>query len=187
MRKDKKGFTLAELLIVVAVIAILVGISIPIFSSRLEESRRAVDKANAKNIVAALSHGMNAGEIEFTADTFKENPTCVAIVVGKKQMKTFVSGSIKINGQSYDNTSGSKGHERMQQYLESSGISNYTISSKDPGEDGWAFYTVFLYSDGTIKIGSGLEDDSSEYHDDSFEHYAAYWKNKVSNIEKEMN
>ena len=48
--KRNKGFTLAELLIIVAIIAILVGISIPIFTSQLEKSRRAVDKANARNI-----------------------------------------------------------------------------------------------------------------------------------------
>ncbi len=36
---NKKGFTLAELLIVVAIIAVLVAISIPIFSSQLRKSR----------------------------------------------------------------------------------------------------------------------------------------------------
>ena len=33
MKKNKKGFTLAELLIVVAIIAVLVAISIPIFTT----------------------------------------------------------------------------------------------------------------------------------------------------------
>ena len=36
MVKSKKGFTLAELLIVVAIIAVLVAISIPIFTNQLE-------------------------------------------------------------------------------------------------------------------------------------------------------
>jgi prepilin-type N-terminal cleavage/methylation domain-containing protein len=45
MRK-RKGFTLAELLIVTAIIAVLVAISIPIFSSQLEKSRLAVDLTN---------------------------------------------------------------------------------------------------------------------------------------------
>ena len=36
--KNKKCFTLAELLIVVAIIGVLVAISIPIFSSQLEKS-----------------------------------------------------------------------------------------------------------------------------------------------------
>lgn len=36
-RKQNKGFTLAELLIVVAIIAVLVAISIPIFSKQLKK------------------------------------------------------------------------------------------------------------------------------------------------------
>ena len=43
MKKNKKGFTLAELLIVVAVIAVLVAISIPIFNKQIEKSREAHD------------------------------------------------------------------------------------------------------------------------------------------------
>ncbi len=45
---NKKGFTLAELLIVVAIIAVLVAISIPIFTSQLEKSREATDAANLR-------------------------------------------------------------------------------------------------------------------------------------------
>lgn len=51
MRKDKNqhGFTLAELLIVVAVIAVLVAISVPIFSEQLERSRDATSVANIRS------------------------------------------------------------------------------------------------------------------------------------------
>ncbi len=45
---NKKGFTLAELLIVVAIIAVLVAISIPVFSSQLEKAREATDMANIR-------------------------------------------------------------------------------------------------------------------------------------------
>ena len=38
--KRNKGFTLAELLIVVAIIAVLVAISIPIFKNQLEKNYR---------------------------------------------------------------------------------------------------------------------------------------------------
>ena len=41
--KSDRGFTLAELLIVVAIIGVLVAIAIPIFTSQLERSREAVD------------------------------------------------------------------------------------------------------------------------------------------------
>lgn len=48
MKKKRKGFTLAELLIVVAIIAVLVAIGIPIFTSLLEKSREAADAANIR-------------------------------------------------------------------------------------------------------------------------------------------
>ncbi len=63
--RRKKGFTLAELLIVVAIIAVLAAVIIPIFGKQLEKSRRAVDMANARNIIAVLSTGINAGDIQF--------------------------------------------------------------------------------------------------------------------------
>ena len=58
-RKNEKGFTLAELLIVVAIIGVLVAISIPIFTSQLEKAREATDLANlraakAEAVVAIL-------------------------------------------------------------------------------------------------------------------------------------
>ena len=53
-KMDKKGFTLAELLIVVAIIAVLVAISIPVFSAQLEKSREATDIANVRSAYASL-------------------------------------------------------------------------------------------------------------------------------------
>jgi len=53
IRSSKKGFTLAELLIVVAIIGVLVGISIPIFSAQLRKSKVATNQANARAAKAA--------------------------------------------------------------------------------------------------------------------------------------
>ena len=54
-RKTKgKGFTLAELLIVVAIIAVLVAISIPIFTSQLHKARVATDWANLRAYYAEI-------------------------------------------------------------------------------------------------------------------------------------
>ena len=61
-KENKKGFTLAELLIVVAIIAVLVAISIPIFTSQLEKSREAVDLANLRSAYAECSTAVLTGE-----------------------------------------------------------------------------------------------------------------------------
>ena len=55
VKENKKGFTLAELLIVVAIIAVLVAISIPIFNAQLEKSREATDEANIRSLYAECS------------------------------------------------------------------------------------------------------------------------------------
>ena len=46
---NKKGFTLMEMLIVVAIIAVLVAIAIPTFSSSLNKAKAGVDLANIRS------------------------------------------------------------------------------------------------------------------------------------------
>ena len=64
IRSSKKGFTLAELLIVVAIIGVLVGISIPIFTSQLEKSREATDIANLRAAKAAFTSMYLDGDVD---------------------------------------------------------------------------------------------------------------------------
>ena len=52
--RGKNGFTLPELLIVVAIIAVLTAIAIPVFSKQLEKSREATDMANCRTAYAEL-------------------------------------------------------------------------------------------------------------------------------------
>ena len=52
MKKNNKGFTLAELLIVVAIIAVLVAIAIPVFTAQLHRAQDATEIANARAIYA---------------------------------------------------------------------------------------------------------------------------------------
>lgn len=59
---NKKGFTLAELLVVVAIIGVLVAISIPIFTSQLEKSRDAVSIANIRAAYAESQTAYLTGE-----------------------------------------------------------------------------------------------------------------------------
>ena len=61
MKKRKAGFTLAELLIVVAIIAVLVAISIPIFTSQLEKAREAVDLSNIRSAYSIIQTSIMTG------------------------------------------------------------------------------------------------------------------------------
>lgn len=51
---SKKGFTLAELLVVVAIIGVLVAIAIPVFSSATEKAKQAADLANIRGWYAEV-------------------------------------------------------------------------------------------------------------------------------------
>lgn len=88
VREDREGFTLAELLIVVAIIAVLVAIAIPVFNSQLEKSREAVDLANIRAAYAecassVLTNDSKDGyskqvEIKQTVDGWVSSPDKIA-------------------------------------------------------------------------------------------------------------
>ena len=61
-KNNNKGFTLAELLIVVAIIAVLTAIAIPVFTSQLEKSREATDRANLRSAYAECSAALLNGD-----------------------------------------------------------------------------------------------------------------------------
>ena len=104
-RNNKKGFTLAELLIVVAIIAVLVAISIPIFTNQLEKAREATD---ASNIRAAYA--------EVSADALTEGGTVTSKYVTATQTKdkwqsadAGENDNMKIGGQNVGSASTSTG------------------------------------------------------------------------------
>lgn len=67
--KNKKGFTLMEMLIVVAIIVILVAVSMPVFSSQLTKAKDAADDANERAAKAvAVAEYLNA-DTTFPAGT----------------------------------------------------------------------------------------------------------------------
>jgi len=61
--KDGKGFTLAELLIVVAIIAILIAILVPVFGA---SRNKAILEKDAANVRSALSEAIAEGMTDST-------------------------------------------------------------------------------------------------------------------------
>lgn len=93
MKQNRSGFTLMEMLIVIALIAVLVAIAIPTIASQLERSREAADLANVRAAYAQVSAEALLGDPQFTvtvdlkqkqADWQSANPVNIGGIVHYK-------------------------------------------------------------------------------------------------------
>lgn len=88
------GFTLIEMLIVVAIIAILIAVSIPMVGGALEKARKATDAANVRAAIAEASIQYLTGEgkaiaaTQYHAATGKLDNTAAATKYGKADGNT---------------------------------------------------------------------------------------------------
>lgn len=132
-RKNEKGFTLAELLIVVAIIGVLVAISIPIFTSQLEKAREATDLANIRSAYAECSAAILTGAGDTTNKVNYNKGDKGAVYNATKDVKltSTVAGFA------------SEGAKDV------AGVDISAIQTVSP-----ASITVEVDSDGTVKIGT---------------------------------
>lgn len=95
MKKNRKGFTLAELLIVVAIIAVLVAIAIPVFTTQLERSREATDLSNIRAAYAeAVADYLATGaSTEKTATVTNVKQTVSGWTIEDPNLYTRVNGT----------------------------------------------------------------------------------------------
>ena len=63
--RNRKGFTLAELMVVVAIIGVLVAVSIPVFTSQIHKAEVAADWANVRSYYSQLQYDfMESGTVK---------------------------------------------------------------------------------------------------------------------------
>lgn len=62
MRLNKNGFTLIEMLVVIAIIAVLVSIIIPTVSASTEKAKAAADAANLRTVLGTMNVEVNQGK-----------------------------------------------------------------------------------------------------------------------------
>ena len=129
MKKKRKGFTLAELLIVVAIIAVLVAIGIPIFTSQLEKSREATDAANIRVQYARVM--------------------AEAITV---------DGNVNIDGKDFEKINLRQKQPDWQTETIPNSLGNFSVIEGIPGTQAWVEYhadteTVYIKFEGESQNG----------------------------------
>lgn len=96
MKQNRSGFTLMEMLIVIALIAVLVAIAIPAIASQLERSREAADLANVRAAYAQVSAEALLGNPQFT----------VTVALKQKQADWQSANPVNIGGIVHDKNQG---------------------------------------------------------------------------------
>lgn len=84
-KKENKGFTLVELVIVVAILAILVGLLAPQYTKYVERSRKSADASNVDNIVSGIKIAAADQEYDILAGTYTialTDTACTVTVAG---------------------------------------------------------------------------------------------------------
>ena len=64
MMKNKKGFTLIEMLVVIAIIAVLVAVIIPTVSKTTDKAAAAADAANLRSVLGYMNSVLMTDEME---------------------------------------------------------------------------------------------------------------------------
>ena len=153
MKKKRKGFTLAELLIVVAIIAVLVAIGIPIFTSQLEKSREATDAANIRAQYAQVM--------------------AEAITV---------DGNVNIDGKDFEKINLRQKQPDWQTETIPNSLGNFSVIEGIPGTQAWVEYhsdteTVYIKFEGESQNGdSGSNGGNNILIDSSSWDSTSEWK-----------
>lgn len=102
VREEKGGFTLAELLIVVAIILVLVAIAIPVFTGVLSNANLSVARADIRSVKAqaATAYLLNGedGSVMYSATVDRDGNVSDFQVVGSGTVTTAESIQDQVGG-----------------------------------------------------------------------------------------
>lgn len=141
-KKNNKGFTLAELLIVVAIIAVLVGISIPIFSNQLRKARLSVNKANGRAAYAAAVSAQYENNLDLPALYSYDISTAIAKPLSQSQINDY--GNTPTDGTGTDN------HWTAAGFTLEHNFELWTV--EEMGEKIATGFEIVFYTDGKINL-----------------------------------
>lgn len=99
VKKNNKGFSLVELIVVIAIMAVLVGVLAPQFMKYVEKSREATDIQNAEQVASALK--VYYADDESLSSNVSINITTTGITSGGAITDAGLGG-LKLKSQKWD-------------------------------------------------------------------------------------
>lgn len=94
-QKNNKGFSLVELIVVIAIMAVLVGVLAPQLIKYVEKSREATDIQTCDNIATALKTYYADEEVSASASA---TDTTVTVTLSKTELGTGADAAVKDAG-----------------------------------------------------------------------------------------
>ena len=173
-QKQEKGFTIIELLIVVAVIGVLAAISVPVFAAQLEKSREAADIANVRAAYAELM-------VRVLDTDGNTDPVTVGLkqkLSGWQTKLPITIGGVTFNGTNTDNwtgTPGSNGTCEVSYDKDKGAIFNWSGGSG--GGSGQQTYTGDLKN-----IKNDLKSKFKDRNSGTMQNNEAFFSNKTFEI-----
>ena len=98
MKMNKKGFTLIEMLVVIAIIAVLVSIVVPAVSNSTVKAAAATNAANLRSIAAKVSMDYLEDSSDWTTDAWTAVPDSMGAPTASKVTVPLDSGNATFAG-----------------------------------------------------------------------------------------
>lgn len=159
---NNKGFTLIELLAAVVILAILVGISIPVIMGLFDTSKSKMYVNDAKKLVSLAEYKMKAASSEIEKP---DEGDCILISM------------LYLDGQDFDNPPGEG------KYLKES---SYVVIKNDGGKLEYSVTTIEKLKKGGYK-GVQLVKKEALLPNDSIKHVVTFRDDDILNVETDVN
>lgn len=142
------GFTLAELLIVIAIIAILIAIAIPAFGGALDNAKRQTDHANMRSAYAIAQVINLNGYIDKESIQFESSETPTDVT----DLSTNATYYFMPNGKIKKGTTAPTGAYKLKVESVAADCTESIVCSENSGNHKLGYYIIIEIASGKVTV-----------------------------------